>query len=391
MTESERHPMNRLKLALCLEYPILQHGGVEVLVRELICGLNDQFDLYLVSDDDHQTIQSSELATMLKGWVGFNPKAARKPEIKKIIGWAKSEGIELFHFHNASYGWGARSWSRCVMSRVARSGFRCVSTNHGAFGLFDFVGGQRPLWFKLLALCSCWPAKLRQLMYVEWEATVSKHDYNAVRRWFFPMRNKFIQIYHSVLDADETFNPSKENIILCLGTVGARKGQQYLADAFGMIAKRYPDWHLVIAGRQDDPVTLRKMLDAIDQHGIGDQVDVRSDVPDRQARELLGSAAIFAMPSVAEGLGLSLQEAMFHGAACIGSRVGGITDMLEHEHTGLLVPPTDTNALAQGLERLINDPALRERLAAVGRASIPAKGMTRQAMCQRHEQLYLEA
>jgi glycosyltransferase involved in cell wall biosynthesis len=378
-----------MKIALCIQCPLLQHGGVETLVRELIRGLKEDFEIHLVSDDKPEDLLESEFGSFVKGCFQYDSDANASVHTNKMIEWARSCGIELFHFHHGgTYGWKSRRWRSCVITSVAAAGFRCVSTNHGAFSLMDFVGAQRPLWFKLVALCICWPAKLRQIAAVEWEATVSKHDWNAVRRWFFPMRNKFIQIYHSVLDADERFNPNKNNFILCLGTIGARKGQHYLAEAFGMIAKKNPEWRLVIAGRHSDPDTTQKMLDAIKHHGIEDQVDIYKDVPDDQAEDLLSRAAIFAMPSVAEGLGLSLQEAMFHGAACIGSSVGGITDMLEQEHTGLLVPPTDTSALAQGLDQLIKDPLLRERLAAVGRASIPAKGMTKQAMHQRHAQLY---
>jgi glycosyltransferase involved in cell wall biosynthesis len=191
-----------------------------------------------------------------------------------------------------------------------------------------------------------------------------------------------------MLDGTDTFNPEKRNIILCLGTVGARKGQPYLTQAFGQIAHKHPDWRLVIAGRHASDGTAEKMLASISKYGINHRVDVLADVSDAIALDLLCHAAIFAMPSLAEGLGLSLQEAMFHGAACVGTTAGGITDMIEHEKTGLLVPPADPVAIADALERMILDPELRNRLSENGRVSITAKGMTRQGMCQSHAQLY---
>lgn len=378
-----------MRIALCLECPLHQHGGVEVLVRELIRGLNEDFELYLVSDDAENTIRSSAFGPMLKGFLRYDPSANKRHSAALIVKWGHEQGIDLFHFHHGgTYTWGSRTWRHCVITEVARASFRCVSTNHGAFGLMGFVGEQRPFWFKLAAMCLCWPAKLRQVASVEWEATVSQHDWKAVRRWFFPLRHKFIQIYHSMLDDTEVYNPNKRNIILCLGTVGSRKGQQHLTEAFGLIARKHREWRLVIAGRHASDGTPKAMFAAISRHEIEDQVDVLTDVPDEMAVDLLRHAAIFAMPSLAEGLGLSLQEAMFHGSACVGTTAGGITDMIEHEKTGLLVPPADPTALAAALERLINDPDLRAQLSQDGRNSIPTKGMTRLGMWQNHEKFY---
>src|SRR5258706_11827703 len=99
-------------------------------------------------------------------------------------------------------------------------------------------------------------------------------------------------------------------------------------------------------------------------------------------------ASIFVMPSLREGLGLSLQEAMFRGCACVGTAVGGIPDLIEHGRTGLLVPPNNPAALAEALRELIAQPALRRQLAERARASIFAKGMTRQHMIRHHAELY---
>jgi glycosyltransferase involved in cell wall biosynthesis len=72
------------------------------------------------------------------------------------------------------------------------------------------------------------------------------------------------------------------------------------------------------------------------------------------------------LPSLAEPLGLTIMEAMAFGLPTIGSDVGGIPEMIEHEKTGLLVPPGDLRTLAAALERLISDSAMRSEL---GRAA----------------------
>lgn len=275
--------------------------------------------------------------------------------------------------------------------RDFQSGISCVSTNHGAFGFWLFVGEQRSLPYRLAALCLCWPGKLRQLAAVHWEATVSKHDQDACRHWFFPLKNRIRQIYHSILDNYALPDLPKSNIVLCLGTVGARKGQPYLAEAFGKIASQHPDWRLVIAGRHATDSTADALEEAIDRNAIRDRVDVMTDVSDETARRLLAEAAVFAMPSLAEGLGLSLQEALFGRAACVGSSVGGITDLIIHKKTGLLVPAADPVALAEALDRVMSDSALRQTLGQAGRDHVLANDMTREGMIRRHAELYRKA
>jgi glycosyltransferase involved in cell wall biosynthesis len=374
-----------MRVALCLECPLLQHGGVEVLVRALLPGLACDFEVFLVSADP----SSPATETPLTGHFHFDPADRSRAQIDRLIAWGREHRIDLFHFHHGgTYGWNSRSWSRCAITEVSRAGFRCVSTNHGAFGFWLFVGAQRSLPYRLAAACLCWPAKLRQVAAVEWEATVSQHDYHAVRRWFFPLRSHFRQIYHSMLDESVLPDLPKRDIILCLGTVGQRKGQPFLADAFGRIAAKHPDWRLVIAGRHANDGTPEALHAAITKHGISRRVDILTDVSDAMARQLLAEAAIFAMPSLAEGLGLSLQEALYGRAACIGSQIGGIPDLIRHEQTGLLVPSADPTSLASGLHRLIADSALRQCLGEAGRQHVLDSGMTRQGMIQRHTALY---
>jgi glycosyltransferase involved in cell wall biosynthesis len=357
----------------------------------LVEGLHERFELYLVSEDSWETLQGSPHGPMLRGHFHWDPaQRGSRRQIDDLITWARDNRIDLLHFHyGGTYSWNSRSWNRCAITQVAKAGFRCVSTNHGAFGFWLFVGAQRSLPYRLAAMCLCWPAKLRQVASVGWEATVSQHDYHAVRRWFFPLKSRFRQIYHSILDESTLPELPKRNIILCLGTVGSRKGQPILVEAFARIAADFPDWQLVIAGRHASDETAGQMLAAIARHGLTDRVAVITVVSDTLARQLLSEAAIFAMPSLAEGLGLSLQEALYGRAACIGSKVGGIQDLILDESTGLLVPPADPCALAAGLRRLMADPTLRQRLGNTGRQHILAKGMTREGMIERHATLYL--
>ncbi|MDP8299023.1 MAG: glycosyltransferase, partial [Candidatus Tantalella remota] len=76
---------------------------------------------------------------------------------------------------------------------------------------------------------------------------------------------------------------------------------------------------------------------------------------------------IFCLPSIHEGLGLSLMEAMAAGRACIATNVGGLAELITDEQDGILIPVADSQALAVAVKRLAEDFPLRERLANVAR------------------------
>ena len=91
----------------------------------------------------------------------------------------------------------------------------------------------------------------------------------------------------------------------------------------------------------------------------------RHDVP-----EILASSHIFVLSSRSEALPVSILEAMAAGLPVVATRVGGVPELVVDGETGLLVPAGDTRALAAALQRLVDDPDLRVRLGAAGRARV---------------------
>jgi len=104
----------------------------------------------------------------------------------------------------------------------------------------------------------------------------------------------------------------------------------------------------------------------------------------------MAEASIFVQPSLEEALGLALQEAIYHGCPAIGTRVGGIPEVIDDGVTGLLVPPGCVASLSQALDRMMSDPHLQQSLGSEGRHSIVAKGMLHETMLLRHRVLYSE-
>ena len=156
--------------------------------------------------------------------------------------------------------------------------------------------------------------------------------------------------------------------VLFVGRLVERKGVKNLIDA----VQRLPAdlrARLVVIG--DGPE--RQGLGArVRDSGLEDRVEIRGRVSDEELRAAYAGSDVLVLPSIldargdTEGLGVVLLEAMSYGVPVVGSDIGGITDIVEHNKSGLLVPPGDPAALAQTLERLARDPALASRLGSAG-------------------------
>ncbi len=377
-------------VALVMEYPIGQHGGVEVLVRELISGLSRHWQVLLVSNDTPESLARSAVAEKLTAHHPWNPSGSYRTQATRLTSWLAAQNVNLVHFHlGGTYAMRTRSWKESPIPIVAASGIPCIATNHGAFALLDYCAPDRTLIERLAMLPVFWLGRLRTIQSLRAEITVSDNDLRNMRGWFPPSRSKFRRIYHSQLTGGEELFLDREPFILALGTIGRRKGQRYLVDAFLRVAGEFPDWRLVLAGRQDADVDEMNAIRAlVEDSPHRNRVVLAGGVSHEEARRLVRTAGVFAMPSLAEGLGLSLQEALFGGAAVVASNVGGIRDMVIDGQTGLLAPAADPEALAAALRKLMNDAPLRASLGQAARDRITQLGMNRHEMINAHLDTY---
>lgn len=140
-----------------------------------------------------------------------------------------------------------------------------------------------------------------------------------------------------------------------------QKGVTYGLQAFARVAPRYPDAHLIIAGDG----TLRAALEAEARAlGCTDRIHFlgwRADVT-----PVLAALDILLMPSLWEGFGLVMLEAMAQRVPIIGSDVSAIPEVVARGETGLLVPPRDVDALEGALDTLLGDEALRRHMGLLG-------------------------
>ena len=107
------------------------------------------------------------------------------------------------------------------------------------------------------------------------------------------------------------------------------------------------------------------------------------------ARSILDDADLFVLPSRAEGLPLSICEAMFAQLAVVACDVGSVREVVEHGVTGLLIPADDASALRDAIASLLADEPLRRSMGSAGLA-VAAAEFTAEAMARKYEAIYSE-
>ena len=144
-----------------------------------------------------------------------------------------------------------------------------------------------------------------------------------------------------------------------LGRLSPEKGPSFLIDAWARVADDHPDWRLRIVGSGPDEVAVRRQVSALKTGG--DRVDLLPPVLDAEAE--LRQAGVFALPSLTEGLPLSLAEAMAVGLPCVATDCSaGVRLLAQEGRAARIVPRGDAGALAAALDGLMADDAARTAL-----------------------------
>lgn len=148
-------------------------------------------------------------------------------------------------------------------------------------------------------------------------------------------------------------------VVLNVGRQDHPKAQDHLIRAFARLQADWPDAVLLIAGREG--AATPRIQQALTDAGIGDAVRLlghRTDIPD-----LLAASDVFAFPSLYEGLGCSLIEAMALSTPIVGSDADAIAEVLDGGNYGIVVPRGDEVGLAETMAELLSDPTRRVELA----------------------------
>jgi len=148
-------------------------------------------------------------------------------------------------------------------------------------------------------------------------------------------------------------------VILFLGKLVEAKGVRTLLDAAEKLRDLGCSYRLLVGGNGG----VQAFLDEVARRGLAHTVEYLGWVIGDDKVRLLANADIFVLPSHSEGFPVSIIEAMAFGVAIVSTNIPGVVDAVTHEQHGLLVPPRDDVALCDALFRLIENPAMRAKLA----------------------------
>lgn len=264
--------------------------------------------------------------------------------------WMKRQGLRHLHVHLASQAASVGLFVRTVF------GFGYSMTVHGPDEFYDT--GRQMLSQKIAAadfLCCISSFARSQLM------KLSPYEH-----W-----NKFVV---SPLGVDpEVFAPPPQRRateyfeILCVGRLTPAKGQHILIDAVEQLTLEGRKARLRLVGNGPDETSLREHAA---RSAARECVVFEGAINQDRIREFYATADAFCLPSFAEGLPVVLMEAMAMEIPCVTTHITGVPELIRDGLDGLLVAPSDTDALGKALARLMDDAELRQRIGRSGRARV---------------------
>lgn len=208
--------------------------------------------------------------------------------------------------------------------------------------------------------------------------TVSSYNKEVIVKECGEELREKVQIVHCGVDP-EIFSPSEPKNedrpfhVLCVAALRDVKGHKHLVDACEILHRRGVDFVCDLVG--DGP--LRRRLRAqIERLGLQGKVLLHGTLPREGVVKMMSNAGVAALTSVPtpegrqEGIPTVLMEAMASTVPVVASRLSGIPELVDHERSGLLVPPGDAHAIADALQRLSEDSSLRQKMGTAGRDKV---------------------
>jgi glycosyltransferase involved in cell wall biosynthesis len=334
--------------------PTLAAGGLERVATNLTVGLAETGDTVVVCTAGLNVLQVNEDALRAAHIpIERMRRPARKPGALVRSGLAiartiRSSRPEVVHAHNPAAALAA------AFARVAagRPRLPIVTTFHG-LAQGDTASAVRVLRLTSDLVVAIGPATAADLV----DAGLAPDRLVTVLNGMAvtPTRPREDTRHELGVAADA-------ELIVTVGRYSAEKNQRQLLEAIALLTPSRPRLRALLVGIGPSEPELRRHIARLRLEDVATLTGLRDDPLD-----IATAADVATLTSLREGLGLSLIEAMLVGTPVIGNRVGGIPDVISDGETGLLVEPGDAKALAAALERLLDDPALRESLATAAR------------------------
>jgi glycosyltransferase involved in cell wall biosynthesis len=192
-----------------------------------------------------------------------------------------------------------------------------------------------------------------------------------------------------------SFSECDPNLIAYVGRFDRHKGGDLMIDAFATLARERPDLKLAFVGPDrglardlGDRQSLRDYVDSeIPEPGIRERIDHRGQLDPSEILAIRKRARAVVVASRFEVFGMVVVEALAQGCPLVAADVGGISEIVDHETTGLLFQSSNASDLAVQLARLLDDRSLSERLGQRGQLSVRHK-FDPQAIAEKTKRFY---
>jgi glycosyltransferase involved in cell wall biosynthesis len=244
--------------------------------------------------------------------------------------------------------------------------YKLIITSHGS----DVLGFSRGILGMLVQKMSCFA--IERCDYYTVVSSAIKRV--AERRFNFDFGNKLRIISMGIpyKQLSKVKPDSERNFftIVFIGRLTELKGVKYLLEAIKILKNQGAVFGCKIIGDGPERISLENLAE---QLNISNQINFIGFVQHKDISEYLNNAGVFVGPSITtedgykEGFGLVFVEAMAAGLPVIASRSGGITDIVKHMETGLLVEEKNSEKIAEYILELSHNGALRERLITNGK------------------------
>lgn len=166
------------------------------------------------------------------------------------------------------------------------------------------------------------------------------------------------------------FGASPSRQIACIGRLVEWKGVDGVIRAVSILAKRFPDVRLVIAG---DGSSERRLRELAEREGIAEHVTFLGRISRAERTYLCKTSVVYVLNSTYEGSPQAALIGLAGGTATVATHIPGTDEAIMHEYSGLLVEPKQDEALANAIARIFEDPRLRYRLVEGGRKVLAQK------------------
>jgi glycosyltransferase involved in cell wall biosynthesis len=198
-----------------------------------------------------------------------------------------------------------------------------------------------------------------------------------------------IRLIHSGIDpepfrlaARDERRPNTPTIVAVVAVLEERKGHRFLFDAARMLKDRGRTVNYLLAGDGSHKAHLQQRVQML---GLQKEVSFLGFVKD--VANFLSSIDVLVLPSLYEGLGVAALEGMAAGKPVVGTRVGGLAELIVDGQTGFSVPPGDGPALAEAIEKLLDDPSIAHAMGQKGAERV-VKNFTIAQTAKQNEQYY---